>query len=325
MFFVTFVTITLNSKIMRKKILLGAILASSFGFSQVTVFEDSFDTYNDFIITGIGQWQTLDLDLLDTYTGGLPTGTPAWTNAGDPQAFMIFNPTTALVVNANDGCSATTETINFDPRTGAKVAACWDGVPAGAVTGNNDWLVSPVINLTGATGSALSVWVKSLSDCYGLEKYKIGVYVGTGTPTVATDFTMISGVPNLLAPIVWTERTQSLAAYDGQNIRIGINCRSTDAYMFMVDDFKITAATLSSESFSLSGVKMYPNPAKDLLNITSESEELTKVSITDLNGRVVKLITNNLSQISLGELSKGIYMVTIESATAKKIEKLIIE
>lgn len=82
---------------------------------------------------------------------------------------------------------------------------------------------------------------------------------------------------------------------------------------------------LSANSFSLSGVKIYPNPAKDVLNIQSENEELTKVSITDLNGRVVKEVNNNLSQISLRNLAKGIYMVTIESATAKKVEKLIVE
>lgn len=311
---------------MKRKLLLGMLLVSSLGFSQVTVMEDSFDTYGDFLITGFGQWQTLDLDLLNTYTGGT-AGTAAWANAGAPQAFQIFNPTTALVTNSTDACTATTENRNFDPRTGAKFAACWAAVPSttGGAVANDDWLVSPVINLTGATGSALSIWVKSMSNCFGLEKYKIGVYVGTGTPTQTSDFTYISGAINLTATIAWTERTQSLAAYDGQNIRIGIQCRTADAYMFMVDDFKVTAATLSADSFTLSGVKMYPNPATDVLNIQSDVEELTKVSITDLNGRVVKTVSNNLSQISLGDLSKGMYLVTIESATAKKVEKLIIE
>lgn len=313
---------------MKKKLLFGMLLASTFGFSQITVFEDSFDTYNDFDITGFGQWQTLDLDLLNTYTGGT-VAAAAWPNAGAPQAYQIFNPITGLTSNAVNGVAGETENRNFDPRTGAKYAACWDGVPSSngqTATANNDWLVSPVINLTGATGSSLSIWVKSLSDTYGLEKYRIGVYVGTGTPTLATDFAIISGGPNLTAPYpAWGQRTQSLSAYDGQNIRIGIQCRSADVYMFMVDDFKVTATTLSSASFTLTGVKMYPNPAKDVLNIQSDIEELTKVSIADLNGRVVKEVTNNLSQISLGNLAKGIYMVTIESASAKKVEKLIVE
>lgn len=99
---------------------------------------------------------------------------------------------------------------------------------------------------------------------------------------------------------------------------------ATGTHALIVDSFNVSQV-LAAESFTLSGVKMYPNPAKDVLNIQSETEELTKVSIADLNGRVVKEVTNNLSQISLGNLAKGIYMVTIESATAKKVEKLVIE
>jgi predicted AAA+ superfamily ATPase len=89
--------------------------------------------------------------------------------------------------------------------------------------------------------------------------------------------------------------------------------------MIFLDNIKV------ADTFSLSGVKIYPNPAKDVLNIESSTEVLTKVSITDLNGRVVKEVSNNLSQISFGNLAKGIYMVTIESATAKKVERLIVE
>ena len=61
-----------------KKILLSILFLSGVSASaQLTVFEDSFENYEDFLITGIGDWQTLDLDLLNTYTGGLPaTATP---------------------------------------------------------------------------------------------------------------------------------------------------------------------------------------------------------------------------------------------------------
>lgn len=89
-----------------------------------------------------------------------------------------------------------------------------------------------------------------------------------------------------------------------------------------------TDTLLSNDSFNFgnnSSIVIYPNPAKEILNIKSEVEVLTKVSITDLNGRVVKEVTNNLSQISLSGLAKGIYLVNIESETAKKVEKLIIE
>ena len=311
---------------MKKTLLLFLVSISS--FAQVTIFEDSFETYDDFSISNFGAWQTLDLDLLFTYTGGLPTGIDPWLNAGDPQAFMIFNPTTALVENGTDGVNGETENRNFDPRTGAKYAACWAGVPSSngqSATSNEDWLVSPVINLAGATGSSLSVWVKSMSDSYGLERYRIGVYVGTGTPTQTSDFTIISGGSSLSAPYgTWAERTQSLSAYDGQNIRIGILCNSADTYMFMVDDFKVSATSLSTQDFADNSFSVYPNPVSNVLNISNSNNfEIKGVSITDVNGRVVKNQTGSLTQVNVADLNAGVYFVTIEAAEGKTTKKFI--
>lgn len=315
---------------MKKILLLTSLFVSSFGFSQITVFEDSFDTYDDFLISGFGQWQTLDLDLLNTYTGG--NAAPAWANAGLPQAFQIFNPTTAMVTNATNGVGGETENRNFDPRTGAKYAASWAGVPSSngqTALANNDWLISPPISLVGATGTNLSVYVKSMSDSYGLEKYKIGVYVGSGTPTSGSDFTIISGVPNLTAPYpAWAERTQSLNAYNGQTIRIGINNRTPDAYMFMVDDFKVTAATLSTDSFTAAKLSVYPNPANNVINISNDGTlQLNSVTMMDLNGRTVKSVNLNgvtESQINISDLNAGVYFMNIntnEGVATKKVVK----
>jgi hypothetical protein len=301
------------------------------GFSQITVFEDSFDTYNDFLITGYGQWQSLDLDLLNTYTGGT-VGTPAWPNAGAPQAFQIFNPTTALTVNGTGDCSAT-ENVNFTPRTGAKFAACWAGVPSSngqTATANNDWIISPPISLVGATGTQLSIWYKALSDCYGAERFSIGVYVGSGTPTQTSDFTIISPPPYIQATsyTAWTERIQALNAYNGQTIRIGIRCVSPDRYMLMIDDFKVTATTLSTDSFVSSKFAVYPNPVNNIVTISNNGAiQINTVVITDINGRTVKTLNFNgvtETQVNVSELNSGIYFMNIdtnEGIATKKIVK----
>ncbi|HEY0091281.1 MAG TPA: T9SS C-terminal target domain-containing protein, partial [Flavobacterium sp.] len=149
-----------------KKLLLSIFAVSSFAANaQVTVFEDSFETYEDFAITGFGDWLTLDLDLLGTYTGGTPGADPAWANAGAPQAWQIFNPTTAMVVNDNNAaCSGDDEIRNFDPHTGNKYAASWASALEGGAPVNNDFLISPVLNL-GASNNVLKFWVKSMSSC----------------------------------------------------------------------------------------------------------------------------------------------------------------
>lgn len=315
---------------MKRILLLSCLLASSLGFSQITVFEDSFDTYDDFLITGIGQWQTLDLDLLNTYTGGT-VGPATWPNAGAPQAFQIFNPTTALVTNENGPCTTTTENSNFNPRTGAKFAACWSAVPSttGGPTANNDWLISPPISLVGATGTQLSIWYKALSDCYLAERFNIGVYVGSGTPTQGSDFTIISPLPytQVINYLTWTERTQALNAYNGQTIRIGIRCVSNDNYMLMIDDFKVTATTLSTDDFVSSKFSVYPNPANDLVTVSNNgSIQINKVSITDINGRTVKSLNYNgvtETQVNISDLNSGIYFMNIDTNEGIATKKVI--
>lgn len=315
---------------MIKKLLFLLFLSSTFSFSQVTVYEDSFETYPDFVISGItdgtNTWDVLDLDLLNTYTGG--AASPTWANAGAPMAYQIFNPTTALVASGTGDCN-TTENIEFAPHTGSKYAAAWAGVPSSngqTATANNDWLISPPINLAGATGSSLSVWVKSLSDCYGYEMYRLGVYVGTGTPTSGSDFTPLTlGVQTANSWSTWIQKTQSLSAYDGQTIRIGIKCETSDAYMFMVDDFKITAATLSNESFLARSINVSPNPATDYLNINSDSVIINRITITDLNGRIVKTVELNQthSQINISDLNSGVYFMELQSEEGNISKKIV--
>lgn len=310
-----------------KKLLLSLLLISGLSSNaQVTVFEDSFETYTNFAITGFGGWQTIDVDLLTTY--GVGTGI-TWLNNGAPQAFMVYNPsaTTPPVTNATDGVAGETENRNFDPKTGSKYASCWASSPSttGGPVANDDWLISPVINL-GTTNNELKFWVKSLSNSYGLEKYRVGVYVGTGTPSPA-DFTFL-GIGVLTAPYpAWEEKTFSLNAYSNQSIRIGIKCQTADAYMFMVDDFRVTSSNLKVDEFFSSKFSTYPNPANNIVTISNtDNILLTNVVITDINGRNVKEVkVNNASEteINISDLTAGIYFMNIQTDNGKAVKKII--
>lgn len=303
-----------------KKLLLTALLA--FGLSansQTILLQDNFDSYPDFVITGFGGWSTLDLDLLNTYTGGVTPVT--WANAGAPQAYQIFNPTAALVTNATTGA----ENRNFDPHSGTKYAASWAAVP-GTNPANEDWLISPPITL-GSTGNELSVWVKSMSDSYGLEEYSIGVYVGTGEPTASSDF-VLTTVAAAQAPYpAWEEVVLPLDAYDGQTVRIGIRNEGSDHYMLMVDDFKVTTTGLGVNQALARKFSTYPNPANNLVTISNNDNiTLTNVDINDINGRTVKTMkVNNLSEVQLNvaELSAGVYFMNINTDSGIVVKKFI--
>ena len=313
---------------MKKTLLsLALIVASSSAFAQTTLFEDGFETYTDFAITGFGGWNTLDLDLLPTYIGGLPaTGTP-WTNANAPQAFMIFNPSTAGVTNNPVATPTDNEVRNFDPHGGLKYAAAWAAVPSttGGPTANNDWLISPPINL-GLSGNSLTFWVKSLSNTYGLDQYRVGVYVGSGTPTGSANFTYISGPTALSAPYTaWEQKIYSLDTYAGQTVRIGIQAVSADVYMLMVDDFRVSASVLGTSEVSAdaTALTVFPNPATEYLQLGIKGR-ISNVSVTDMSGKSFTVPVSD-NKINVRSLPTGAYILSAEvdtkPVTAKFIKK----
>ena len=305
-----------------RKILLLSFLGLSLGANAQTVlFEDSFETYTDFIITGIGSWTTLDIDQRPTYTGGVE---PAdWPNANALQAFQIFNPTTALVTNATSG----EETRNFDPRTGSKYAASWAAEVTPTAPANEDWLISPPITL-GASDNLLTVFMKSMSDTYGLEEYSIGIYVGTGNPTSSSSFTLHPDATGLPASFGdWDEVVLLLDEYAGQTIRIGIRNQGADHYMLMVDDFKVETGSLGVNELFSNKFNMYPNPVSSVVNVSNnENIVLNAISISDINGRTVKQVnTANVSeaQINVSDLSSGIYFMNIATDSGSAVKKFI--
>src|SRR5690606_10454493 len=122
--------------------------------------------------------------------------------------------------------------------------------------------------------------------------------------------------------------TFSLNAYSNQQIRIGIRCVTPDAYMFMVDDFKVTSSNLSANEFLASKFATYPNPATSTVTLTNnQGINVSGIQITDLNGRVVKTFTYNEGletlQLDVSELSSGMYIMNVRSDQGQTTKKFI--
>ena len=183
-----------------------------------TGFEDDFESYDDFVLE-FAPWTNVDVDGSDTY--GM-TGVD-WPNAGAPQAYIIFNPTTT-----------TPPVDDMTAHSGNKLAACLAAIPSPT---NDDWMITPLVDL--ADNSHLSFWAKSYTDDYGLERFRVGVSTTGMDPA---DFTIISEGDYVEAPVEdWTEFTYDLSAYNGQQIYVGIQCVSIDAFILMIDDVYIGA------------------------------------------------------------------------------------
>ena len=74
------------------------------------------------------------------------------------------------------------------------------------------------------------------------------------------------------------------------------------------------------------GISVYPNPARDILNITSTSD-ITHVTVMNYVGQVVynqKVVEDNDLQLNVDGYETGVYMVKIETTVGITIKKITI-
>lgn len=74
------------------------------------------------------------------------------------------------------------------------------------------------------------------------------------------------------------------------------------------------------------GIKIFPNPARDMVNLTSVSE-IVRVEIFNNLGQSVieKTINGNSSQINTSDLESGLYFIRLETKTDFVMKQLVIE
>ena len=95
--------------------------------------------------------------------------------------------------------------------------------------------------------------------------------------------------------------------------------------------YKITDTTLGTDDNTISEISIYPNPTKNNLSINFglnyNSNLSTKISIFDLQGKLIKTIVRNaemIQNINTSELSNGIYILKLIGDKNKQfIHKLV--
>lgn len=83
---------------------------------------------------------------------------------------------------------------------------------------------------------------------------------------------------------------------------------------------------LSNEDYLESSVKIYPNPAQDLLTIDNTSNiEITTIKLYDVLGRLVMSVNEGYDQIDVSQLNSGVLFVEIETEKGVVTKKVIKE
>jgi hypothetical protein len=197
----------------------------------------------------------------------------------------------------------------------------------GPVTPNN-YAISPAIDLTGVTGSITLSWdAKGQDASWAQERYT--VYVATGN-TVA-DF-LASSVnysevvtDNGVGGVFYT-KTLDISSFAGETIYVAFRHHDvTDMFSLHIDNVEVDTSA-SVDSALAGSFSVYPNPAKDMLNISNSiGAEINSVTVSDINGRTVKQVAANgvESQINIADLNAGVYFVNINSNQGSLTKKIV--
>ncbi|MEO9952856.1 T9SS type A sorting domain-containing protein [Nonlabens sp.] len=104
------------------------------------------------------------------------------------------------------------------------------------------------------------------------------------------------------------------------------------ASSIIIDDFILTAvsrSTLSIEEDLLvnNEIKLFPNPATDVINVSSSILTVNNLKLVDLNGRVVmeKSIQNENSSLNVSDVASGIYLLNVTTGDTISTKRVIID
>lgn len=179
---------------------------------------------------------------------------------------------------------------------------------------NEDWLVTPLVNLTGMTGSTLTF--------YGGQQYTedhgtiYQVKVSTTSQTAHASFTNVAtyteaDFTDISIPALTSQKTIDLSAYNGQQIYIAFVMIQDDGDNWFIDDVNVTA-NLSTDDFSTNlKTTLYPNPTNGIVNIKA-SAEMKSIEIYSILGNLVKTYSNE-KQLDLSSLPSGTYIMKLTS------------
>lgn len=279
----------------------GYIKVSGFPPSATLDFESLADFTADF-----SSWTLVDVG------GGTTYGIQGASFPGDfgPMAYICFNPS-----------KTTPPLTNMTPHTGLKLGCCFSSVPP--YNPNNKWLISPHLTI-GANGH-LQFWVMTYNNTWGYEQFR--ALISTGSNLIS-DFTPLHVTPET-APGSWTLKTYSLAAYENQDVYLAIQCVTDNGFIFMVDDISVTSA-LGTDEIRKDHVKIYPNPAKDKLQIALPPPAKGKITVNliNLTGEIIKSAdvspdSENFT-FDLSGIPGGLYLIKIQYADNVSIQKISI-
>ncbi|MES2487173.1 MAG: T9SS type A sorting domain-containing protein [Bacteroidota bacterium] len=125
-----------------------------------------------------------------------------------------------------------------------------------------------------------------------------------------------------------SQRSLSLTSYAGESVRLVFRHYDvTDQFILLLDDIVVTEGVMGVNPTLANKFSVSPNPANNLVTIANADNMLVNaVSVTDMNGRVVKTASFDgvaQAQVNVSDLANGVYMMTISSDKGSVTKKIV--
>ena len=139
-------------------------------------------------------------------------------------------------------------------------------------------------------------------------------------------------------PAIVTTNVSLLASNpDGTEYSVAIPAHSTQTYSSAIvyvvtrdEDVKLSEISITSnttagvDDFFANAVKLYPNPAYGVVNISTPTNAALEVSVHDLLGKLVIPVQTIQSQLNISSLNPGMYFVKMRQGLSSVSRKLIV-
>jgi hypothetical protein len=190
------------------------------------------------------------------------------------------------------------------------------------------WLISPPISISSSIAAAsLNFKANSIDGFPIADGFTLKISTTTSAKSSFTTLLTVAHTPT--TSIGSTSFTEvNLAAYAGQTIYLAWVEDTLGGNILNIDDINVSQTLLSTPNFESSYISVYPNPASNMVTVSNSANSMiNSIEMTDMNGRVVK--TQNINavngQVSISDLSTGIYMMKIKTDLGTAVKKVIKE
>jgi hypothetical protein len=256
-----------------------------------------------------------------------PITTFPYTMNFEPTAdqFYLFNLGWGNQPTGNVGSWSWFSDVNY-----AQTPTYFLGSIISSTTAQNAWIFSAPIAMQLGYEYSITYNYRTFSTAATTApmNFRVGVNTtnnGTGA-TILTTKTGISTASYLSETLTYVPTTSGNYYVGFHNNTPAAAAITTNNYIF-IDTFSVSSTLGMGENSVEKTISVYPNPASNFIKVSnSELAGISKITITDINSRVIKSTNFDAvseAQISVSELTSGVYFLNIDTTNGSITKKFV--